>query len=162
METLGLVVLVLVVAAVALVGFQVGDRRRRGASPTGAARPAPSVGEALRRAGPRGRVLVLFLGEDPASRDATRALNEEPALRAELARDGVEHVIVRAVGDDRDVASALCTKYGQADLPDGEPLGLLLDGAGALRRRAGPSQSGAAPEEWLLGLARDDGAVAGA
>ncbi len=131
MDRLVWVLAVVVAAGVGLLAFVVGDRRRRRAAGAAGPRPCPSVGEALRRVPrPRGRVLVVFLGEDPASVATGAALAEDPRLMGLLDSDGLQHVIVRVAREGREVAEALLAKYGgRPTLPAG-PSALLLDAKG--------------------------------
>ncbi|MCO5172253.1 MAG: hypothetical protein M9894_38640 [Planctomycetes bacterium] len=115
---------------VALGAFVAGDRARRRAHGLSGPRPAASIGEATRLAQQRrGHALVLFLGDDPASAEAARALAEEPAILRLLGQPLLPHAVVRAGGEERQVAAVLLQKYAQEELPDG-PACVLLDGEG--------------------------------
>lgn len=129
MDRLLWLVAVALAALVGLVAFLAGERRRRRALGAAGPRPAPSIGEALRRSRSRGRVLVVFLDEDEASALTAQALAEDPRVVALLARDGLEHVLVRVIREGREVAAALFEKYAKAELPPG-PSALLLDAKG--------------------------------
>lgn len=127
----GVLVGVLVVSAlVALAAFVRGDQARRRAQGLAGPRPSPSIGEAVRVAlqRPGGRALVLFLGADPASAEAGRALAEDPAVVQLLSEPSLTYAVVRSTDDERDVAELLFQKYAGQPLPAGRPACLLLDG----------------------------------
>jgi len=128
--------------ATALFAFRSGDRRRRRAHGRTGPRPSPSIGEALAHvAGTEaGRVLVVFLpdGEADAATEVARALAEEEAVQAALARPDLRHVVVRA---DREVADHLYRKYTHEALPTG-PACLLLDAQGVTIRTAVAAERG--------------------
>lgn len=158
MSSAVLVAIVVVAAGVALLAFLSGDKARRQAQGRQGPRPAPSIGEAVRLAGTRsGRALVLFLGDDPASVDAVRALAEDPAAIEALADPLLVHAIVRAGGDQRDIAGMLFEKHAKKPLGDG-PAALLLDRDGKVISVQPP---GAPFGPWLakwLGIQGDRGA----
>lgn len=125
---LGILALFLLV----LVGsFLVGDARRRAASGVTGPRPVPSVGEALRQVAlhPTGRVLLLILGEEPESREAARALAEDPGVVSALSTGSLRHVLLARGADGPEVAAHLYEKYAGDALPPG-PRVLLLDREG--------------------------------
>lgn len=127
----GVLVGVLVVSAlVALAAFVRGDQARRRAQGRAGPRPAPSIGEAVRLAHqrPNGRALVLFLGADPASTEAGRALAEDPAVLRVLSDPTLTYAVVRSTDDEREVAEVLFRKYAGEPLPTDRPACLLLDG----------------------------------
>lgn len=142
--------LVAIVAAgfVAFVAFRLGDRRRRIESGAAGPRPAPSIGEAVRLAGPTGFALVLFLGEDETSMQAGQALASDPTVIKVLRREAFSHAVVKAAGDDLDIAEALYSKYTKEDLPR-EPVAVLLDGNGELAATAKLRERGPLAD-WLL------------
>jgi hypothetical protein len=129
-----MVSVVILAAVVGLLAFMRGEDRRRAERLVLAGRratPAPSIGEAVRQAHLRGdaRALVLFLGDDPASAAADQALGEDPTVLRALGEPHLLHTVVRAGGDERQVAQVLFEKYARAPLPEG-PACLLLDGRG--------------------------------
>lgn len=135
----GVLLGVLVVSAlVAVVAFVRGDQARRRAHGLAGPRPAPSIGEAVRLAQqrPGGRALVLFLGADPASAEAGRALAEDPTVMQLLSTPTLTHAIVRSGDEERDVARLLFQKYASEPLPEGRPACLLLDGRGQVLARS--------------------------
>ncbi|MBX3472660.1 MAG: hypothetical protein KF878_37890 [Planctomycetes bacterium] len=144
---LGVLVLSILVA---LGAFVSGDRARRKAQGQAGPRPAASIGEAARLAQQRrGHALVLFLGDDPASAEAARALAEEPAVLRLLAQPLLPYAVVRSGGDEREVAGVLFEKYAQEPLPAG-PACVLLDEQGkrvALAASPGPLATWLEP--WL-------------
>lgn len=123
-----LVVVPLLAAFVALIGFLIGERRRAGESSRDGARPCPSIGEALRHGKRKhGRVLVLFLGDDEPGLSVRKALATDPEVISFLGRAEVFHVVIAT--EDRMVADTLFSKYAKEPLPDG-PMLLLLDPEG--------------------------------
>lgn len=130
MDRLLLLLAVVIAGAVAVYAFLIGDRRRRRATGLEGPRPAPSIGEAVRLAGPRGRAVVFFLGDDPTSVTTGQALAEDAEVLKVLAQEGLAHTVIRHTDGDRDVAQVLHEKYAKTPLPEA-PTVLLLDGAGA-------------------------------
>lgn len=145
-----LVAIVVVAAAVAVLAFLSGDKARRQAQGRQGPRPVASIGEAVRlAAGRSGRALVLFLGDDPASVDAARALAEDPAAIEALRDPLLVHAVVRAGGDQRDVASMLFQKHAKKPLGEG-PMALLLDREGKpISVQAPVGQFGPWLAKWL-------------
>jgi hypothetical protein len=151
-ETVLLVVLALSVA-VGLFAFLRGDDARRRAQGQQGPRPAPSIGEAVRLANQRGgRALILFVGDDPASTEAARALAEDPEVLRVLSQPDLAHAVVRSGGDERQVAEVLYEKYVRRPLPKAGPSCVLLDGRG--QSLATADAPGALPT-WLPGWLSD-------
>lgn len=143
---------VLVLSAfVGVLAFVRGEDRRRAERLVLAGRratPAPSIGEAIRQAHLRGggRALVLFLGDDPASLEADKALGEDPTVLRVVGDPLLLHAVVRSAGDEREVAQVLFQKYGRSPLPADGPACLLLDSRG--QTLASGAVSGPLPT-WL-------------
>jgi hypothetical protein len=158
---IGVVVLCAVVAGVA---FRSGDAARRAAQGRAGPRPTASIGEAVRLAGQRrGRALVLFLGDDAAAVEWSRALAEDAAVIGALSAPDATHAVVRTGGDQRDVAGVLHEKWGKKPLPSDGRAALLLDAQGtALRVQPGAELGPLAA--WLPGWLASGGdrAVKGA
>lgn len=132
MDLRWVLLLILGLFLLVLIGsFLLGDARRRAATGATGPRPVASVGEAMRQVAlhPTGRVLVLILGEEPESREAARALAEDPALVGALSTPSLRHVILARSGDAADVAAHLFQKYTGEPLP-AKPTALLLDREG--------------------------------
>ncbi len=144
-----ILIAVLVVAILtAVIGFRIGDKRRRQASGQAGPRPCRSIGDALRLAKPKlGRVLVLFLGDDEASIEASESMANDERLLALLSRPDVFHVRIRSGGEDQPVASTLFEKYARESLPEG-PIVLLLDPQGLPVEVAQVLERGPL-QEWL-------------
>jgi hypothetical protein len=138
-EQVLLVTIVAVATLTAVVGFMIGDRRRRAQSGHAGPRACRSIGEALEKAESRhGRVLVLFLGNDDSSMEAGCALAEDPEIVKLLGRADLFHVVIR----DAQVSRTLFEKYAKTSLPNGAVV-LLLDKDGRpiqheLASKAGP------------------------
>lgn len=131
-----MVSVVVLSAAMVVLAFMRGEDRRRTDRLVLAGRratPAPSIGEAVRQAHLRGegRAFVLFLADDPASQAADKALGEDPDVLRLLGDPHLLHAVVRAGGDERQVAQVLFEKYARSPLPAG-PVGLLLDCRGQM------------------------------
>lgn len=145
-----LVAIVIVSAVVAAVAFLSGDRARRTAHGRSGPRPAPSIGEAVRLASTRsGRALVVFLGDDPASVEAGRALAEDPGVLEALASALLVHAVVRTGGEERQVAGMLHEKYARRPLPAEGASVLLLDARGRVIAQAAPKSLPGWLPGWL-------------
>jgi hypothetical protein len=137
-----MVIAVLAAVAVAYLGFQRGDARRRGAAGQQGPRAAPSIGEAVRLAkAQNGLALIIFLGDDPASIEGLRSLAEDEGTMQALATTGIYHSTIRSGRVGADIAAALFKKYTQETWSEG-PAALLLNGEG---------------ERLALGLAAEHG-----